>query len=121
MKPLIKTVLFGIALAILTLFVLPALVKAEPHAWVTHDGAPLPPNPEQPKRGSFNRMTTPPVDASRLDYFRAQQELTEERAFQRELAERSAPRTEINVHPTVVIERREHRNQRGFGAKRWAR
>ena len=94
---------------------------AEPHAWITFDGAPLPPNPEQPKRGSFNRMTNRPSDAGSLTYYRGLQVLEAERRSAERQAELSAPRIETNVHQnTIVVQPRlQHRGGPKHGKPRW--
>lgn len=105
--------LYGIVLGILfslpTFLVLTGVAHGEPHAamvW-SDEGKLPPPGPGQPKRGTLNFYNSTPLVPGRLEFFRAETLNQQYRRDRLRAAELSAPRTTINVRPTVVIERRD--------------
>jgi hypothetical protein len=94
---------------ILLLSLLAAPAAAQPHAWLVPAEDGLPPNPDQPSHGSFSRAITPPA-SDRLGWLREESQRDADRTFQRELADRLAPRTEIRIERrTVIIHRFDRR------------
>jgi len=100
------------------LFALLAAPASAEHAWLTWDGEPLPANPEQPVRGSFNRSEAPSLD--RLSEFRAHQLQMDQRAHELRAAGLSAPSLNVVVRPTTIFIQ-EGREKRHHSDRRWAR
>ena len=81
---------------VLILVATPAL--AEPHAYFVEDRSQLPSAPDQPRRGTFNRISPPRPDVGRLHYYQSIQILEAQRLHELRAAELVAPRVHIDVH-----------------------